>query len=135
MLKVLSVFGTRPEAIKMAPVLRELERRAHELRSIVCVTSQHRELLRLMLDLFEIEPDHDLDVMRMDQTPTQVAASVLERLEPIIAVEKPDWVLVQGDTTTVAAAALGAFYAGVRVGHVEAGLRSFDWKMPEEMYS
>ena len=130
MLKVLSVFGTRPEAIKMAPVLRELERYRDEIRSVVCVTAQHREMLQQLLDLFEITPDHDLNVMQVDQTPVQVAAAVLGRLEPILIQEKPDWVLVQGDTTTVAAAALAAFYTGARVGHVEAGLRTFDKRRP-----
>ncbi|MGH2819188.1 MAG: non-hydrolyzing UDP-N-acetylglucosamine 2-epimerase [Actinomycetota bacterium] len=134
-MKVLSVFGTRPEAIKMAPVVRELERHPAHIESRVCVTGQHRTMLDQVLDLFGITPDHDLDVMRDGQSPTQVAARVMASLEPILKVERPDWILVQGDTTTVTAAALAAFYARVRVGHVEAGLRSFELHnpFPEEM--
>jgi len=133
-LKILTVFGTRPEAIKMAPVIRELQRRP-EATCKVCVTAQHREMLDQVLRLFGITPDHDLDIMARNQTPTQVASTVLARLEPILQVERPDWVLVQGDTTTVAAAALAAFYARVKVGHVEAGLRTHDrWQpFPEEI--
>jgi UDP-N-acetylglucosamine 2-epimerase (non-hydrolysing) len=134
-LKVLTVFGTRPEAIKLAPVIQELERRAGELESVVCVTGQHRQMLDQVLELFEIVPDHDLNVMEADQSPTQVASAVLARLEPLLRAEQPDWVLVQGDTTTVAAASLAAFYARARVGHVEAGLRTLDkWRpFPEEI--
>lgn len=138
-MKVLCVIGTRPEAIKLAPVIRELRRRAgethgHAIDVRVCATAQHRDMLDQVLRLFEIVPDHDLDVMADDQTPSQVAAAILERLEPILRAERPDWVLVQGDTTTVGAASLGAYYAGVRLGHVEAGLRTFDlWQpFPEE---
>lgn len=129
-MKVLSIIGTRPEAIKMAPVIRELGRHAGRITSRVCVTAQHRHMLDQVLSLFDIVPDHDLDLMRERQSPTRVAASVLARLEPILAQEKPDWVLVQGDTTTAMAAAIGAFYAGVKVGHVEAGLRTFDKYQP-----
>ena len=134
MLKVLTIFGTRPEAIKMAPVIRRLNEYPSEIRSRVCVTAQHRQMLDQVLNLFRIVPDYDLDLMRHRQTLTQVAASVLLGLEPILEAEKPDWVLVQGDTTTVMAASLAAFYAGIRIGHVEAGLRSFDkWNpYPEE---
>jgi UDP-N-acetylglucosamine 2-epimerase (non-hydrolysing) len=127
--KVLSVFGTRPEAIKMAPVIKALS--AHERAvSRVCVTAQHRGLLDQVLAHFSIRPDHDLDVMTADQTSSQVAARVLSRLEPVLREERPDWVLVQGDTTTTLAAAMAASYAGVRVAHVEAGLRSFDTTQP-----
>src|ERR1700682_1917718 len=135
MLKVLTVFGTRPEAVKLGPVILELRRHADRIDSRVCVTAQHRDMLDQVLRIFGIQPDYDLDVMQADQTPTQVAAAVLTRLEPILLDERPDWVLVQGDTTTVASAALGAFYAGVRVGHVEAGLRTGDrWQpFPEEI--
>jgi len=129
-LKVLAVFGTRPEAIKMAPVVKELERRADRFVSRVCVTAQHRQMLDQVLALFGIAPDYDLNVMQDGQSPTQVAAAVLSRLEPVLQAECPDWVLVQGDTTTVAAAAWAAFYAGVKVGHVEAGLRTFDKRQP-----
>ncbi len=135
MIKVLSVFGTRPEAIKMAPVVRELEKHPDRIVSRVCVTGQHREMLDQVLQLFAIRPHYDLDVMAANQTPTQVAAAVLARLEPILQQERPDWVLVQGDTTTAAAAALAGFYARCKVGHVEAGLRTWDkWQpFPEEM--
>ncbi len=129
-MKVLSVFGTRPEAIKMAPVLKELEKYPDHIVSRICVTAQHRQMLDQMLALFQIVPDYDLDVMRESQTPTQVAAAVLVGLEGVLQAEKPDWVLVQGDTTTVAAAAWAAFYARARVGHVEAGLRTYDKKYP-----
>ena len=119
----------------MAPVVRELERRPDEIVSRVCVTAQHRELLDEVLELFAIEPDHDLDLMRPDQSPTTVAAAVLRGLEPVLAGERPDWVLVQGDTTTAAMGAVAAFYAGARVAHVEAGLRSHDPRepFPEEL--
>lgn len=135
MMKVLSIFGTRPEAVKMAPVIKELERHPQAVLSRVCVTAQHRQMLDQVLNLFQITPDYDLNVMQGNQTPTQVAAAVLSHLEPILQAEQPDWVLVQGDTTTVAAAALAAFYARVKVGHVEAGLRTFDkWQpFPEEV--
>jgi len=134
MIKVLSVFGTRPEAIKMAPVIRELEKHPDEVISRVCVTAQHREMLDQVLSLFEIIPDHDLDLRRPGQTLSGLTARVFTELEPVIAVEKPDWVLVQGDTTTVMAASLVAFHHQVRVGHVEAGLRTGDkWQpFPEE---
>ena len=135
--KVLTIFGTRPEAIKLAPVIRELERQEGDggLESIVCVTAQHRQMLDQVLELFGIVPDYDLNVMEGDQTPAQVAAAVLARLEPVLQAVGPDWVLVQGDTTTAAAASLAAFYARARVGHVEAGLRTHDkWQpFPEEI--
>ncbi|MGQ0604266.1 MAG: non-hydrolyzing UDP-N-acetylglucosamine 2-epimerase [Anaerolineales bacterium] len=133
--KVLSVFGTRPEAIKMAPVVRELRSRADSFESKVCVTAQHRQMLDQVLELFEITPDYDLNVMCENQTPTQVAAAVLRQLEPVLQMEQPDWVLVQGDTTTVMAASMAAFYARIKVGHVEAGLRTRNkWQpFPEEI--
>jgi UDP-N-acetylglucosamine 2-epimerase (non-hydrolysing) len=134
-LKVLTVFGTRPEAVKLGPVIRELAQHPESITSRVLVTAQHRDMLDQVLRVFDIQPDYDLDVMQDNQTPTQVAATVLAKLEPILGDERPDWVLVQGDTTTVAAAALGAFYARCRVGHVEAGLRTGDrWQpFPEEI--
>jgi UDP-N-acetylglucosamine 2-epimerase (non-hydrolysing) len=134
-LKVLTVFGTRPEAVKLGPVVRELARHPDRITSRVCVTAQHRDMLDQVLRIFDIRPDYDLDVMQDNQTPTQVASSVLAGLEPILQAERPDWVLVQGDTTTVAAASLAAFYARARVGHVEAGLRTRDrWQpFPEEI--
>jgi UDP-N-acetylglucosamine 2-epimerase (non-hydrolysing) len=130
MLTVLSVFGTRPEALKMAPVVQELERRRDRIRSIVCVTAQHRQMLDQVIRLFDIRPDFDLDVMQPDQTLSQVTASVIQRLDPVVTETRPDWILVQGDTTTVMAASLVAFYHGVRIGHVEAGLRTFDKHRP-----
>src|ERR1700694_482321 len=135
MLKVLTVFGTRPEAVKLGPVILELARHADRINSRVCVTAQHRDMLDQVLHIFGIQPDYDLDVMQDNQTPTQVAAAVLAGLEPILLDERPDWVLVQGDTTTGAPAALGAFYARSRVVHVEAGLRTGDrWQpFPEEI--
>ncbi len=134
-LKVLSVFGTRPEAIKMAPVVKELQRRGDEVVSRACVTAQHREMLDDVLQLFDLSPHYDLDIMSENQSAAQVAAAVMTRLAPVLGAEQPDWVLLQGDTTTVAAAALAAYYARVKVGHVEAGLRTFDkWQpFPEEM--
>jgi len=136
-MKILTIFGTRPEAIKLAPVIRELQRQSagSGLQSLVCVTAQHRQMLDQVLHLFGIRPEYDLNLMEENQTPTQVASAVLARLESILKKEKPDWVLVQGDTTTVAAASLAAFYAHVKVGHVEAGLRTNDkWRpFPEEI--
>jgi UDP-N-acetylglucosamine 2-epimerase (non-hydrolysing) len=132
---ILSIFGTRPEAIKMAPVIRELATHPGEIVSKVCVTAQHRQMLDQVLDLFGITPDYDLNLMAANQTPSQVAAAALNGLEPILRDVKPDWVLVQGDTTTVAAAAFAAVLARARVGHVEAGLRTYDkWSpFPEEI--
>jgi UDP-N-acetylglucosamine 2-epimerase (non-hydrolysing) len=134
-LRVLSVFGTRPEAIKMAPVIQAMAARPEVFESKVCVTAQHRSMLDQTLRLFGIVPDYDLDIMAENQSPTQVAAAVLSKLESILKTEKPDWVLVQGDTMTTAAAALAAFYAGVKIGHIEAGLRTKDkWQpFPEEI--
>ncbi len=135
MLKVLCVFGTRPEAIKLAPVVAELKRRGDRFACTVCVTAQHREMLDDVLRLFAIAPDYDLDVMREAQSPAYVAAAVLTKLEAVLKEERPDWMLVQGDTTTTMAAALAAFYQRVRVGHVEAGLRTHNkWQpFPEEI--
>jgi UDP-N-acetylglucosamine 2-epimerase (non-hydrolysing) len=135
MIKVLSIFGTRPEAIKMAPVVKELEKHPDEISSHVCVTAQHREMLDQVLDLFKIAPDYDLDLMENDQSLSEITARVFTGLDPVIEKERPDWVLVQGDTTTVMAAALVAFYHQVKVGHVEAGLRTHDkWQpFPEEI--
>jgi UDP-N-acetylglucosamine 2-epimerase (non-hydrolysing) len=135
MIKVLTVFGTRPEAIKLAPVIKELERRPDRFESRICVTGQHREMLDQMLELFGIEPHHDLAVMEHAQSLNHVTVAVIDRLGPILEEEQPDWVLVQGDTTTTMAGALAAFQHGIKVGHVEAGLRTFNkhdpW--PEEM--
>lgn len=133
-LRVLFIFGTRPEAIKLAPVIMEL-RKGENAVAKVCVTAQHREMLDQVMGLFGIIPDHDLNLMKQNQTLPRLASSVLEGLEEIFEMERPDWVLVQGDTTTTAAAALGAFYSRLKIGHVEAGLRSGDkWQpFPEEI--
>ena len=132
---ILSIFGTRPEAIKMAPVIRELARHPGQIISRVCVTAQHRQMLDQVLKLFSIVPDFDLNLMAANQTPSQVAAAALTGLEPILHQVRPDWVLVQGDTTTVAAASFAAVLARAKVGHVEAGLRTYDkWSpFPEEI--
>ncbi|MBR6505271.1 UDP-N-acetylglucosamine 2-epimerase (non-hydrolyzing) [Candidatus Saccharibacteria bacterium] len=134
MRKVLSIFGTRPEAIKMAPVVKELESR-DEIESVVCVTAQHRNMLDQVLEVFKITPDYDLNIMKPGQTLTQITAEVLKGIEEVIIKEKPDLVLVHGDTTTAMAAALAAFYQQVEVGHVEAGLRTYNKysPFPEEM--
>ena len=133
-LRVLSVFGTRPEAVKMAPVVHELKR-TRGVESFVCVTAQHREMLDQVLSLFDIVPDVDLDLMQPDQSLAEMSARIFTDLEPVLADLKPDWVLVQGDTTTVAISALMAYYRRIRVGHVEAGLRTGDkWQpFPEEI--
>ena len=125
-IKVMSVFGTRPEAIKMAPLVKELEADPR-FQSIVVVTAQHREMLDQVLEVFAIEPDYDLDIMTLGQTLTGITTKVLLELEPILHQEKPSIVLVHGDTTTAYAAATAAFYAQIPIGHVEAGLRT--WNM------
>jgi UDP-N-acetylglucosamine 2-epimerase (non-hydrolysing) len=133
-MKILVVMGTRPEAIKLAPVAAALRRRKG-LKTFVCATAQHRGLLDQALRLFRLKPDFDLDLMRPGQTPDAVARRVLASLGPLLARLKPDMVVVQGDTTTAAAAALCAAQRGIPVAHVEAGLRSFDFKdpFPEEL--
>ena len=128
--RVLCVMGTRPEAIKMAPVLRELAARSDRITSRVCVTGQHREMLDQVLHRSAIRPDHDLDVMREAQSPTEVVARVMSALEPVIRAERPNWLLVQGDTTTTVAAALAAALSKTPVVHLEAGLRSHDDRQP-----
>jgi UDP-N-acetylglucosamine 2-epimerase len=132
--RILCVFGTRPEAIKMAPVVRALAAPSSDLEPVVCVTDQHQDMLDQMLDFFELRPDHRLGVMREDQAPSEVVARVLERLPAVLDAVQPAAMLVQGDTTTTVAAALAAFYARVPVGHVEAGLRThrLDSPFPEE---
>jgi UDP-N-acetylglucosamine 2-epimerase (non-hydrolysing) len=133
-IKVLSIFGTRPEAVKMAPVVQELENKPG-IESIVCVTAQHREMLDQVLDLFHITPQIDLDLMRPNQTLAELTANIFKNLDPVLEQISPDWILVQGDTTTVMAAALNAFYRRIHIGHVEAGLRTHDkWApFPEEI--
>jgi len=132
--KIITIFGTRPEAIKMAPLVKELEKR-EEIESKVCVTAQHREMLDQVLEYFEIKPDFDLNIMKSKQSLTGITNRVLEGLEEVFIKEKPDMILVHGDTTTTFAGALAAFYQQIKVGHVEAGLRTFDkyFPFPEEM--
>jgi UDP-N-acetylglucosamine 2-epimerase (non-hydrolysing) len=133
-MRVLSVFGTRPEAVKMAPIVHTLAR-TPGIESGVCVTAQHRQMLDQVLNLFAIRPDYDLDLMRENQSLADLSARIFRDLDPVLADFKPDWVLVQGDTTTVAITALLAYYRRIRVGHVEAGLRTHDkWQpFPEEI--
>jgi len=133
-IKVLSVFGTRPEAVKMAPVVRALAQNKN-VEARVCVTAQHRQMLDQVLDLFKIKPDYDLDLMRDNQTLPEISAAIFKNLDPVLMDFSPDWVLVQGDTTTVAITALLSYYRRIRVGHVEAGLRTHDkWApFPEEI--
>ncbi len=134
-LTVMPIFGTRPEAVKMAPLVNELKSRPHQFRTVVCVTAQHREQLDQVLHGFNIVPDYDLDIMQHGQTLTQITTRALEGLEKVLAEVKPDIVLAQGDTTTVLAAALASAYAKNAFGHVEAGLRTdnkFD-PFPEEI--
>jgi len=133
-LRVLSIFGTRPEAVKMAPVVRELA--CHpEVESRVCVTAQHRQMLDQILNLFDIQPDVDLNLMRPNQSLAELTAAIFIHLDPVLSQLKPHWILVQGDTTTVMAAALLGYYHRIKIGHVEAGLRSGDkWQpFPEEI--
>lgn len=131
---VVSLFGTRPEIIKLAPVIRRLARR-ERLRCVNVSSSQHTDLLHPFVRYFDVRVDHDLDVMLPGQTPSQVCARVLDAIDPILARERPELILVQGDTTTALAGSLAGFHRGVPVGHVEAGLRSGDWlsPFPEEM--
>lgn len=133
-MKVLTVFGTRPEAIKMAPLVKKLKEEP-KIQSVLCVTAQHREMLDQVLELFGLVPDYDLNIMKPNQTISQITSNVLTGMEEIFQKEKPDIVLVHGDTTTTFATALAAFYQQVRVGHVEAGLRTHDKysPYPEEM--
>ena len=135
MKKIITIFGTRPEAIKMAPLVKALEKR-EGIESKICVTAQHREMLDQVLELFDIKPDFDLNIMKNRQSLTGITNRVLEGLELIFQEEKPDMILVHGDTTTTFSAALAAYYQQIRVGHVEAGLRTFDkyFPFPEEMY-
>ena len=135
MKKIMLVFGTRPEAIKMCPLVKEFQRHPDEFETIVCVTGQHREMLDQVLKIFEVKPDFDLNIMKQGQDLTDVTARVLTGMRDVFAQCKPDVVLVHGDTTTSTAAALAAFYQQIPVGHVEAGLRTHNiyspW--PEEM--
>lgn len=134
MKKVITIFGTRPEAIKMAPLVKKLKE-TKEIDCKVCVTAQHREMLDQVLDYFDIKPDYDLNIMKTKQSLTGITCRVLEGLEEVFIKENPDMILVHGDTSTSFAASLAGFYQKIKVGHVEAGLRSFDKYMPypEEM--
>lgn len=128
-MKVMSVFGTRPEAIKMAPLVKQLQADPY-FESVLCVTAQHREMLDQVLELFELTPDHDLNIMKPNQTLAMITANVLNGLDKVLDEEKPDMVLVHGDTSTTFSAALAAFYHQIPVGHVEAGLRTYDMYSP-----
>ena len=134
MIKVMTVFGTRPEAIKMAPLVKELQSRK-EIKCIVCVTAQHRQMLDQVLDIFNIVPDYDLNIMKQGQTLSDITSRALTGLQEVILKEKPNIVLVHGDTTTTFAGALAGFYTQTDIGHVEAGLRTWDKysPYPEEM--
>jgi UDP-N-acetylglucosamine 2-epimerase (non-hydrolysing) len=129
MKKILSIFGTRPEAIKMAPVVKALAKNP-DIESLVCVTAQHREMLDQVLQLFEITPDYDLDIMKSGQSLTEASSRMLLALEPVLKECKPDMILVHGDTSTTLCAALAAFYQQIPVGHVEAGLRTYNIRSP-----
>ena len=133
-MKILSVFGTRPEAVKMAPIVRLLKQ-TPGIEARVCVTAQHRQMLDQVLELFQVEPNYDLDLMRDNQSLAQISASIFTHLDPILADFKPDWVLAVGDTTTVVTTSLLAFYRRIKFGHVEAGLRTHNkWHpFPEEI--
>ena len=133
-IKVMTVFGTRPEAIKMAPLVKELERR-EEIDSIVCITAQHREMLDQVMEIFDISADYDLNIMQSGQTLSDITARAMKGIEETIKEAKPDIVLVHGDTTTTFAGALASFYCQTKIGHVEAGLRTYDKysPFPEEM--
>jgi len=134
-LRIMIVIGTRPEAIKMAPVVHELARHAPRLSTFVCTTGQHRELLAPTLGTLELRPDRNLDIMTDDQSLSRLTARLFELLDPVVVEQQPDWMLIQGDTTTAMVAAAVAFYRRVRIGHVEAGLRTSDLgrPFPEEL--
>jgi len=134
-MKVLFVFGTRPEAIKMAPLIEAMARQPELFDVRICLTAQHREMLDDVLDIFNIQPDYDLNLMRQKQTLSNLTARIFDALEPVIGQEEPDWLLVQGDTTTTMAASLVAYYHRLKIGHIEAGLRTHDkfQPFPEEI--
>src|SRR5690625_2462080 len=131
----MTIFGTRPEAIKMAPLVQELHNRSDEFESIVTVTAQHREMLDQVLEVFDITPDYDLDIMKEKQTLAQITTRALEGLDSVMKETNPDIVLVHGDTSTTFVASLAAYYNQIAIGHVEAGLRTWDKysPYPEEM--
>ena len=133
-IKVMSIFGTRPEATKMAPLIKEMEK-CDDIEQVVCVTAQHRQMLDQVLEIFDLHPDYDLDIMTQRQTLTDITVRALQGLEGVMKESKPDLVLVHGDTTTTFAGSLAAFYSEIKLGHVEAGLRTYDkyQPFPEEM--
>ena len=133
-IKVMTVFGTRPEAIKMAPLVKELQSR-EEIEQITCVTAQHRQMLDQVLETFQIKPEYDLDIMKQGQSLSDITTRVLQGMEGVIKEVRPDIVLVHGDTTTTFAGALAAFHSQIAIGHVEAGLRTWNKysPYPEEM--
>jgi UDP-N-acetylglucosamine 2-epimerase (non-hydrolysing) len=134
-IRVMVIFGTRPEAVKMAPVIQSLREHPDQIDVTVCVTAQHREMLDQVLKVFNITPDIDLDLMAHDQTLSDLTARIFTSLDPVLTEVQPDWILIQGDTTTVMAAGILGYYKQIRVGHIEAGLRTHDkWQpFPEEM--
>lgn len=134
-IKVMTIFGTRPEAIKMAPIILQMQQRSTEFTPVTVVTGQHREMLDQVLSIFQIIPDYDLNIMQKSQSLSDITTKVIQQLDPIIMEVQPDIILVHGDTTTTFAASISAFYHQIKVGHVEAGLRTWDkWSpYPEEM--
>lgn len=126
----MTIFGTRPEAVKLAPVIKKLEEYKNDFQSVICVTAQHRQMLDQVLELFDIKPDYDLNIMKPNQSLFELTSNVLLNLQPVLEKEKPDIILVQGDTTTVFVASLAAFYLKIKIGHVEAGLRTFNKYSP-----
>lgn len=134
-IKVMTIFGTRPEAIKMAPIILKMQQMSDQFKPVTVVTAQHREMLDQVLAIFHIIPDYDLNIMQSKQTLSDITTKVIQQLDPIIAKEQPDIILIHGDTTTTFAASVSAFYHQIQVGHVEAGLRTWDkWSpYPEEM--
>ena len=134
-IKVMTIFGTRPEAIKMAPLVKELEAHSDKIETIVCITAQHRQMLDQVLEIFDIEPDYDLNIMKDRQTLIGITTRGLEGLDGVMKEAQPDIALVHGDTTTTFVGSLAAFYNKIKVGHVEAGLRTFDkyFPYPEEI--
>src|SRR5690606_34191116 len=134
-IKNLIIFGTRPEAIKMAPLVKEFQKNNHEFETKVCITAQHREMLDQVLDFFEIFPDYDMDLMKENQNLYSLTSDIITGLMPVLNEFNPDFVYVHGDTTTTMASSIAAFYSGAKVCHIEAGLRTFDKRspFPEEM--
>jgi len=130
MQKIMPVMGTRPKAIKLAPVIKELVKYPQEFEVVAVATAQHRQMLDQVLELFKITPSYDLDIMENNQTLSSITARIIEKFDPIVRKEKPDWILVQGDTTTTFISALIGFYYKIRIGHIEAGLRTHNKYRP-----